>query len=231
MESRHTGFNSQNDIEKTVNIQFVLWKTGKERMQLNEGTGWKACYDEERNLYKAECSEEQNTAQVQNKKQKKPYWSCFWLNNVSIIVSFVIAAVALVELFMIFLVGLLSFSFGWTMFGYAAYRICSLLTKVILITNIVALVSNIVFYNIKSLPKKGVFMLAVSILLMAEDAFLIISSIYYMITKFNDVGYQTLSGCIAISLVSLIFALISVLKNRKQSHEEERFVTRRNCDG
>ena len=39
MESRHTGFNSQNDIEKTVNIQLVLWKTGKERMQLNEGTG------------------------------------------------------------------------------------------------------------------------------------------------------------------------------------------------
>ncbi len=61
MESRHTGFNSQNDIEKTVNIQFVLWKTGKERVQLNEGTGWKACYDEERNLYKAECSEEQNS--------------------------------------------------------------------------------------------------------------------------------------------------------------------------
>lgn len=49
MDSRHTGYNSQNDKEYRVNSRFALLRTGVERMQFKEGTGWKACYDENYN--------------------------------------------------------------------------------------------------------------------------------------------------------------------------------------
>ena len=168
-------------------------------------------------------SEDQQNIAEQNKENRKLYKSCFWLNNLSLITSTLTAVIGLAELLLIFVMGFVTFSLSWIYFRETPYTICAFLTKTIFIANIVGLNLNIVSYIVsrkKSLRfSNGLFLFITSLLIIVKDAFLIFCSAYFIATKYQDVGYRTLSFCIVASLISLIFAALSAQKNRRYKED------------
>ena len=168
-------------------------------------------------------SEDQQNIAEQNKENRKLYKSCFWLNNLSLITSTLTAVIGLAELLLIFVMGFVTFSLNWMYFRETPYTICAFLTKTIFIANIVGLNLNIVSYIVsckKSLRfSNGLFLFITSLLIIVKDAFLIFCSAYFIATKYQDVGYRTLSFCIVASLISLIFAALSAQKNRRYKED------------
>ena len=159
-------------------------------------------------------SENRQNIAAQNEKNGKIYRSCFRLNNISLLISSLTAVLGFGELLLVFVHGLLSFTFGWLKYEYTSYRICAFLTRTIFLSNIVGLILNIVSYKKTARFSNGRLLFITSLLIMAEDTFLIFSSAYFIVTKYKDVGFRNLSFCIVASLISLIFAVISAQKNR-----------------
>ena len=156
---------------------------------------------------------QQKTTPIKTDKPANPYRSCYSLNKSSLVISLFTAILGILELISVFILGLLTFTYGWLKFGYTSYRICSFLTKTILVTNIFLFVLNRKCYKKTDRTEDGLPMLITSILIVVEDIFLIIISTFYIITKYNDVGFITLSFCILVSFISLIPAVISIRKN------------------
>ena len=159
-------------------------------------------------------SENRHNIAAQNEKNGKIYRSCFRLNNISLLISSLTALLGLGQLLPVYVLGLLTFTYGWMKLEYTSYKICDFLTKTIFLSNIVGLILNIVSYKKSVRFSNGRHLFITSLLIIAEDTFLIFKSAYFIATKYKDVGFGNLSFCIVASLISLIFAVLSAQKNR-----------------